>query len=75
MWGGAEPKQIVQTLLGALLRILQLDLVYVRLQGSGVQAPIEMVRFAPSQGQTPQPEQIGEEFKRWLGVAPQQWPR
>ena len=46
MWSGGEPSQIVHTLLDALLRMLQLDLVYVRLKDSGGQAPIEMVRFA-----------------------------
>jgi PAS domain S-box-containing protein len=79
MWSGGEPSQIVQTLLDALLRMLQLDLVYVRLRGSGGQAPIEMVRFAPSQEQTAQeqtaqPHEIGEAFKRWLGADPQEWP-
>ena len=47
MWSGGEPSQIVHTLLDALLRMLQLDLVYVRLKETGGQAPIEMVRFAP----------------------------
>src|SRR5208337_4045165 len=54
MWSGGEPSQIVDTLLDALLRMLQLDLVYVRLRDSGGQAPIEMVRFAPSQERTAQ---------------------
>src|ERR1700739_246126 len=68
MWSGGEPSQIVQTLLDALLRMLQLDLVYVRLRDS----PIEMVRFAPSQkqaetDQTADPQDIGEVFRHWLG--------
>ena len=53
MWSGGEPSQIVHTLLDALLRMLQLDLVYVRLKDSGGQAPIEMVRFARSQETEP----------------------
>ena len=53
MWSGGEPSQIVHTLLDALLRMLQLDFVYVRLKDSGGQAPIEMVRFAPSQDRRP----------------------
>jgi PAS domain S-box-containing protein len=65
MWSGGEPAQIVQTLLDALVRMLQLDLVYVRLRGSGGQAPIEMV----------QPHEIGEAFKQWLGAGPREWPR
>ena len=74
MWSGGEPSQIVHTLLDALLRMLQLDLVYVRLTDAGGQAPIEMVRFATSQEQTAQPHEIGEVFKHWLGADPQQWP-
>ena len=76
MWSGGEPSQIVHTLLDALLRMLQLDLVYVRLRDSGGQAPIEMVRFAPTkeqtaQEQTAQPIEIGEVFKHWLEEDPQ----
>ena len=74
MWSGGEPSQIVHTLLDALLRMLQLDLVYVRLKDTGGQAPIEMVRFAQSQKQIAQPHEIGEVLKQWLGTDPQQWP-
>ena len=79
MWSGGEPSQIVHTLLDALLRMLQLDLVYVRLRDSDGRAPIEIVRFAPSQEraaqeQTAQPHEIGEVFKHWLGADPQEWP-
>jgi len=74
MWSGGEPSQIVHSLLDALLRMLQLDLVYVRLRESGGRAPIEMVRFAQSQGQTAQGHEIGEVFKHWLGADPQEWP-
>src|SRR5580698_9759862 len=75
MWSSGEPSQIIQTLLDALLRMLQLDLVYVRLKDAGGKAPIEMVRFAPSQEQTVQPHEIGEVFKHWLGPDLQEWPR
>ncbi len=74
MWSGGGPSQIIQTLLDALLRMLQLDLVYVRLTDAGGQTPIEMVRFATPQEQTAQPHEIGEVFNRWLGADPQQWP-
>ena len=67
-WSGGEPSQIVHTLLDALLRMLQLDLVYIRLRDSGGQSPIEMVRFAPSQDQRAQAHEIGEVFKHWLGA-------
>ena len=74
MWSGGEPSQIAHALLDALLRMLQLDLVYVRLNETGGQAPIELVRFAPSQKRIAQPHEIGEVLKHWLGADPQQWP-
>jgi PAS domain S-box-containing protein len=74
MWSGGEPSQIVHTLLDALPRMLQLDLVYVRLRETGGRAPIEMVRFAPSQKQIVQPHEIGKVFEYWLGPDPQEWP-
>jgi PAS domain S-box-containing protein len=74
MWSGGEPSRIVQTLLDALLRMLQLDLVYVRLNETGGQTAIEMVRFAQSPKYIGQPHEIGEVLKSWLGADPQEWP-
>src|ERR1700677_2895144 len=74
VWSGAEPSQIVHTLLDALLRMLQLDLVYVRLEKTGDQAPIEIVRLAQSQKYSAQPHEIAETLKHWLGADNQQWP-
>src|SRR6202167_542507 len=74
MWSGGEPCQIVHTLLDALLRMLQLDLVYVRLKETGGRAPIEMVRFAPSEKHIVQPHEMGKALEYWLGPDPQQWP-
>jgi PAS domain S-box-containing protein len=74
MWSGGEPSQIVHTLLDALLRMLQLDLVYVRLKETVGQAPIEMVRFAQSQKHIAPPHEIGEVLKQWLGATTQEWP-
>src|SRR5258708_10982221 len=73
MWSGGEPSQIVHTLLDALLRMLQLDLVYVRLKETGGLAPIEMVRYARSQKYIAQPQEIGVVLKHWLGADPQEW--
>ncbi len=75
MWSGREPSQIVHALLGAMLRMLQLDFVYVGLKETGGHAAIEMVRFAQSQQQTPPSREIGDVFKRLRGTAPQEWPR
>jgi len=74
MWSGSEPYQIVHTLLDALQRMLRLDLLYVRLKDPGAEMPIEMVRFAPSQKQMMQPDEIGVLLDPWLGADPQEWP-
>jgi PAS domain S-box-containing protein len=74
MWSGGEPSLIVHNLLNALLRMLQLDLIYVRLKQTDGQAPVEMVRFAQSQKHIAQPHEIGEIFEHWLGPHPQEWP-
>jgi PAS domain S-box-containing protein len=73
MWSGGEPSQIVQTMLDALLHMLQLDFAYVWLKDSGAQAAIEMVRSARPQNQNV-PLEIGDALKRRLGTTPQEWP-
>ena len=74
MWSGGEPSQIVHTLLDALLRMLQLDLVYVRLKETGDQAPIEMVRFSPLRKTLIPANEIGNVLNQWLGPSPETWP-
>ncbi len=74
MWSGAEPYQIVHTLLDALLSMVPLDLGYVRLRNPDGDAPIEMVRFAQSREPMPRPQEIGVAFAPWLGTDPQKWP-
>jgi PAS domain S-box-containing protein len=63
IWSGSEPSRVVHTLLDALLRMLQLDLVYVRLRESDGHAPVEIVRFAQEE-QTVQRHEIGEILRR-----------
>src|SRR5580698_1197222 len=75
MWSGGEPSQIVHTLLDGLLRMLQLDLIYVRLNETGGQPPVEMARFAPSQKQIAPVHGIGDLLMQWRGTVLQQWPR
>ena len=74
MWSGGEPSQVVHTLLDALLRMLQLDLVYVRFKETGSRARIEMVRFAQSEKHLVQPHEMGRVLESCLGPDPQEWP-
>src|ERR1700723_2240471 len=48
MWRGAQPSQIVHTLLDALLGVLYLDLVYPRFEDPAGGAPIEVLKIALS---------------------------
>ena len=66
MWSGGEPSQIILTLLDALLRMLELDLVYLRLKDGGSQPSIEMVRYAQSQMQSSRPQEMDGILKHWL---------
>ena len=60
MWSGAEPSQIVHTLLDALMGMLRLDLVYVRLHDPDLDTPIEMARVNQSGELGARPQAIGE---------------
>jgi len=72
MWAGGEPALIVRTLLDTLLRLLRLDVVYVRLNGRMDDAPLEMYRFARPM---PPASEIGAAFEQWFGRDGRGWPR
>jgi len=74
IWSGAEPAQIVHTFVDALLRLLQLDLIYVRLKPTDDEAPLEVFRLAQSHKQFALPHEIGEVLERWLATGLQEWP-
>jgi hypothetical protein len=74
IWTGGEPSQIVRTLVDALMGMLRLDLVYVRLNDPAGDAPIEMVRVAPSRRLPTRPQAVGLMLSQWLGDNPEHWP-
>jgi PAS domain S-box-containing protein len=74
MWTGAEPSQVVSTLLDTLSGMLRLDFVYVRLRDPASEADIEMVRIAPSRKLAQRPQEIGKALAYRLGDDPQKWP-
>src|SRR6266852_1787812 len=71
MWSGSKPCDIVHTLLDSLLRMLDLDFVYVSLTNLVDAAPSETVRVAQSQEQMFRPREICAFLDRWLGDDPQ----
>src|ERR1700730_16751725 len=77
MWSGSEPCDIVHTLLDSLLRMLDLDFVYVSLTNLVDAAPSETLRVAQSQEQQSheqmfQPREVCTFLNRWLGDDTQQ---
>jgi PAS domain S-box-containing protein len=69
MWSGSKSCDIVHTLLDSLLRMLDLDFVYVSLTNL-TDAPSETVRVAQSQEQMFQPRELCRFLNRWLGDDP-----
>ena len=71
MWSGSTPSDIVQTLLDSLLRMLDLDFVYVSLTNLVDAVPSETVRVAQSQEEMFRPRELCTFLNRWLGDDPQ----
>src|SRR6266853_280410 len=75
MWSGSKPCDIVHTLLDSLLRMLDLDFVYVSLTNLVDATPSETVRVARSQEQSQdqmfRPRELCAFLNRWLGDDPQ----
>ena len=74
MWTGADPLRIIQTLLDAVIGILNLDLAYVRLRVPIGAAPMEMARVAHSHSSTARVEEICAALHRRVGDVQQSWP-
>jgi len=71
MWSGSKPSHIVHTLLDSLLRMLDLDFVYVSLTDLIDAAPSETVRVVQSRQQMFRPRELCASLNRWLGDDPQ----
>ncbi len=73
-WVRGEPQTIVQSLLDSLMRMVDLDLVYLRLTDPVGAAPCELVRFDRSGRDGPRPQEVGRLLAPWLDADPQAWP-
>jgi hypothetical protein len=71
VWSGSTLSDIVHTLLDSLLRMLNLDFVYVSLTNLVDAAPSETVRVAQSQEEVFRPRELCTFVNRWLGDDPQ----
>jgi hypothetical protein len=70
-WADAEPSQVVGAVTDALLRMLDLDLVFVRLTNPTGDAPIKIIRIDPSQKSTTDARVVSEAIDGWFGDNPQ----
>src|SRR6476469_1242390 len=71
MWSGNKPSDIVHTLLDSLLRMLDLDFVYVGLTNLVDATLSGAVRVAQSQEHIFRPRELCAFLNRWLGDDPQ----
>lgn len=74
LWRGAEPPQLAQILVDALLAMLRLDLVYVRIAAGEGLAPVEVARSASPSGEPTSAASLGQRLDAWLGSDPRRWP-
>jgi PAS domain S-box-containing protein len=75
VWIGSDPSQIFNTLLDALLSMLELDFVYVRLTSPLGKVSLEMMRSAPSSGLAGEADELGARLKDLFGRESKYWPR
>jgi hypothetical protein len=73
MWTGAEPVEVAETLLSALLGLLLLDFAYLRLKDAAGATMVSMLRTAASGGSTT-PREIGGMLDRHVRDEPESWP-
>jgi PAS domain S-box-containing protein len=71
MWSGSQPRDIVHSLLDSLLRMLDLDFVYVGLTDLVDASPSETVRVSQAQEHLFRPRELCMFLNRWLGDDPQ----
>jgi signal transduction histidine kinase len=74
VWCAGEPSRILETLLDALMGILDLDFLYARVRLDSRGAPIDALRTAPLFGTSHSWEEIRHALKQWSEEVPQRWP-
>jgi hypothetical protein len=73
IWSGAEPSRVVNTLLDALVGMLQLDFAYARSNGRAGTF-VDMLRLAPARALSDRSQRIGDAIDEWLGDGSQSLP-
>jgi len=74
VWSGSEPGRILDTLLDALLVMLDLDFLYARVRLDSRETPIDALRTAQFFGTSQSREELRHALNQWPGEDPRQWP-
>lgn len=74
IWTGADPSRVANTLLDALVGMLQLDFAYARLREQAPGTPTEMLRVASARSRPDLSREIGEAIDGWSGDVPENLP-
>jgi PAS domain S-box-containing protein len=74
VWSGSDPGEIVRTLLDMLEGMLRLDFVYMRLNQSDGELPLEACRYPNAHSETNLPAKVGELLRNWSQGCLQEWP-
>jgi PAS domain S-box-containing protein len=74
VWSVSEPSRILETLLDALMGILDLDFLYARVRLDSHGDPIESLKTTRLSGTSDSREEIRQALNHWYGEDPQQWP-
>jgi PAS domain S-box-containing protein len=70
VWSSSEPKQILETLLDALLQMLDLDFLYGSISLDLGDGPMDVLRIAQLCAVSPGPEAIRQALHQWFGQQP-----
>ena len=70
LWSGREPPHTVGTLLDTVLRMLDLEFAYARIDDTVDGSLIELARFARGRAAAPQPQDVGRALSPWLAADP-----
>jgi PAS domain S-box-containing protein len=74
VWSVSEPSRILETLLDALMGILDLDFLYARVRLDSRSAPIDALKTSQLPATSYSPEEIRQALNHRFGEDPRQWP-
>ncbi len=70
LWSGREPPHTVGILLDTILRMLDLEFAYARIDDTVDGSVIELARFARGRAAAPRPQDVGRALNPWLAAEP-----